>query len=433
MLTASDTERRPRDASTGTEPDVVAPDIVVAELEPAQPATSRRDRERRRRRRWHRRVVLACLVALLAVPAWSLGHALVAHNTDPLRVRVVEWARDHHLAGVVNGIENYWYTHHPPKRGGTPKGGIPRVAVAAAPVTTAVTAAPVVVNTSIARPVSPPAPPPYAPANLRPFVTNSLVGEGVWQPAGRPVNGAPAAWVSYLRPDAVHTSELVGLAYFDMHHLTATLHEGTQLPGGGPWLHGARIDPSDYARIVGAFNSGFTLKSSKGGWYADGRTIAPLVPGRASIVTYRDGRADIAMWGRDATMTPDVTAVRQNLDLLIDGGKIATDVGSNWVWGGTLGNEVLVWRSGVGINMRGDLIYAGGPGLSVASLAAVLQRAGAVRSMELDINSYWVSAMTFTAGPTGAPVPRKLLANMSKPASIYLENQTRDFVELDAR
>ncbi|HEY1739009.1 MAG TPA: hypothetical protein VGI86_09880, partial [Acidimicrobiia bacterium] len=360
MLTAPETDSRWRDAPAEAEP------AIVVELEPAQPTPSRRDRERRRRRRVHRRVVLVCLAALLAVPAWSLGDALVAHNTDPLRVRVVEWARDHHLAGVVNGIENYWYTHHPPKSGGAPRGGIPRVAAAAAPVTTAVTPAPVAVNTTVARPVSA-APPPYAPTNLRPFVTSPLAGEGVWQPAGRPVRGASAAWVSYLRPDAVHTSELVGLAYFDMHHLTATLHEGTQLPGGGPWLHGARIDPSDYASVVGAFNSGFTLKSSKGGWYADGHTIAPLVPGRASIVTYRDGRADIAMWGRDATMAPDVTAVRQNLNLLIDGGAIATDVGSNWVWGGTLGNDVFVWRSGVGINMRGDLIYAGGPGLSVAS------------------------------------------------------------------
>ncbi len=255
----------------------------------------------------------------------------------------------------------------------------------------------------------------------------------MWQPVGRPVAGAPAAWVSYLRPDAVHTSELVGLLHLDMHRLRATLHEGTQLPGGGPWAQGPRIDPSAYGRVVAAFNSAFTLKSSKGGWYAEGRTIAPLVPGRASLVTYRDGHVAIAQWGRDATMTPDVTAVRQNLNLLVDNGVPAADVGSSWVWGGTLGNEVYVWRSAVGIDARGDLVYAGGPALNVASLAAVLQRAGAVRALELDINSYWVSAMSFTAGPDGGVVPRKLLASMSKPAGIYLENQTRDFVELDAR
>ena len=132
-------------------------------------------------------------------------------------------------------------------------------------------------------------------------------------------------------------------------------------------------------------------------------------------------------------MSPDVTAVRQNLNLLIDHGAPAPDLGSNWVWGGTLGNEVYVWRSAVGINARGDLIYGGGPGLSVGSLAAVLQRAGAVSAMELDINSYWVSAMTYTSGGNGAPVPRKLLDSMSKPAGIYLESQTRDFIELDAK
>jgi hypothetical protein len=380
-----------------------------------------------------RRTVLVVLVALLAVPGWSLGNALAAQNTDPLRVRVVEWARDHHLGGVVSRVENYWYSHHQPPRGGAPKGGIPRVATAAAPVVTTAAVAPTTVAPQAQPAPTTAAPPPFAPRALVPFVTDPLPGEGAWQAVGRPVGNAPAAWVSYLRPDAVHTSELVGVLYLDMHQLRATLHEGTQLPGGGPWQAGARVAPDDYASVVATFNSAFTLKNSKGGWYAEGRTIAPLVAGRASLVTYRDGHADIVDWGRDAVMNPDITAVRQNVGLLIDHGAVSPDVNQAWMWGGTVDNTVLVWRSGVGIDARGDLIYAGGPGLDVGSLAAVLQRAGAVRAMELDINSYWVSAMTYTPDGTGGLVPRKVLASMSKPAGIYLENQTRDFVELDGR
>ncbi len=432
MLTEPDGVDEVKDVTIDTDSDIdidVLPEhaVPVVELDTAIPAVPRREREAKRRRRRRRRIVLAVVLAVLAVPGWSLGRTLMANNTDPLRIRVVEWARDHHMGGLADYLENFWYMHHPPKRGGTPKGGIPRVAVNESPSTS-----PTVTASTVAV-IAHPLPPPFAPTAIAPFVSNPLPGEGVWQAAGRPVDGAPAAWVSYLRPDAVHTSELVALAYFDMHRLRGTLHEGTQLPGGGPWQHGARVDPADYPRLVATFNSAFTLHSSKGGWYAEGRTIAPLVPGRASLVTYRDGHVAIGQWGRDVTMTPDVTAVRQNLDLLVDHGVPAANVGSNGVWGGTLGNAVYVWRSAVGISARGDLIYAGGPGLTVASLAAVLQRAGAVRAMELDINSYWVSAMTYTSGPNGTVVPRKLLGSMAKPAGIYLENQTRDFVELDAR
>ena len=82
---------------------------------------------RRRRVRLQRCVAALLLVlSLLAVPAWSLGHTLAANNTDPLSVRVVEWARNHHLGGLVSYVEDSWYSDHQPPKGGTPKGGIPR-------------------------------------------------------------------------------------------------------------------------------------------------------------------------------------------------------------------------------------------------------------------------------------------------------------------
>ena len=248
-----------------------------AALPPRAPRPERTSPVRRRRLR---RGLLLGALALVAVPAWSLGRVLLADNTDPLGVRVVEWARDHHLGGLVNDVEHYWYTHHQPKRGGTPKGGIPKAPTRVARATT---------PASGRRPRH----------NITPFVATPLPGEGVWQPAGRQLHGAAIAWIAYLRPDPIHTSDLVGVARFDMHNLRATLHAGTQLPGGGPWRHGALVDPTDYSRVFAAFNSGFKLDSSHGGYYAEGRTVAPLQDGRASFVTYADGHADIALW--DAT------------------------------------------------------------------------------------------------------------------------------------
>ena len=61
----------------------------------------------------------------------------------------------------------------------------------------------------------------------------------------------------------------------------------------------------------------------------------------------------------------------------------------------TLGNAIRVWRSGVGIDRRGNLIYAAANDQTVGSLAAILIHAGAVRAMELDINTYWTSFITY--------------------------------------
>ena len=86
---------------------------------------------------------------------------------------------------------------------------------------------------------------------------------------------------------------------------------------------------------------------------------------------------------------------RQNLPLIVDHGRPNPELGNSAVWGATIGDAVLVWRSGIGIDRHGNLIYAAGNDQTVASLAAALIRAGAVRAMELDINPYWVSFITY--------------------------------------
>ena len=381
--------------------------------------------DRRHPRRRHV-VVAAIVIGVLAVPGWSLGRTLMANTTDPLSIRVVEWARDHRLGGVVSTVERFWYSHHQPPKGGTPKGDIPRAPKLA--VTTRVRPlrrARPIVKASV----------PAGPPSIAPLVDRPLPGEGMWQPSGRLVGGRPALWITYLRPDSVHTSLLAGVAHLDMSRLTATLHAGTQVPGGGPWVHGARIASSDYPFVVAAFNSAFRLDNSGGGYYAEGRTVQALVPGRASFVTYADGHVDVGVWGRDDNMAPGVTAVRQNLGLIVDGGAVVAGLAdaNSSQWGGTVGNKIYVWRSGVGVDARGNLVYAAGPGLNVATLAEILRRAGCVRAMELDINTWWVSLSVYAPDGHGGLQPSNLLPSMVRPPDRYLSDSTRDFVEVDAR
>jgi hypothetical protein len=233
----------------------------------------------------------------------------------------------------------------------------------------------------------------------------------------------------------LHTSLIAGVAHLDMSRLTATLHPGTDVPGGGPWVQSAHIATADYPYVVAAFNSAFRLDNSRGGYFAEGRTVRPLVPGRASLVTYSDGHVDVGLWGRDDQLGSGVTAVRQNLGLIVDGGALVPGLAdsNSWLWGGTVGNRIYVWRSGVGVDARGNLVYAAGPGLNVETLAEILRRAGCVRAMELDINTWWVSFTVYTSNASGGVQSSNLLASMVRPPDRYLSDGTRDFFEIDRR
>jgi Phosphodiester glycosidase len=357
----------------------------------------------------------------ISVPIWSFARAVTVSNGDPFSANATEWARGHRLGWLVDGVEHVWYSHHQPPVGGAPLGGIAHVAP---PTLRPAVVLPPVTRNAVRKRV--------CPTNVAPFASAPLAGEGVWKSAGRSVG---SVCFTYLRPDAVHTSVLVGAAWMNMRDLKATLHNGTSVPGGGPWRASSFIAPSDFAHVVVAFNGGFRLGSSRGGYFTEGRTVRPLVSARASFVVYADGHVDVGMWGRDDSLVPGVASVRQNLDLLVDNGRPVAGISdaNSIQWGATLGNRIYTWRSGVGIDAHHNLVYVAGPGLNVATLAAVLQHAGCVRAMELDINADWVSLMTYTGTSPSTVTATKLLANMERPPDRYLHPGTRDFIELDAR
>ncbi len=221
----------------------------------------------------------------------------------------------------------------------------------------------------------------------------------------------------------------------DMRRLTATLHNGTEQPGGSGWRAGSQISAASYPQVAAAFNGGFRLDASNGGYFSEGRTVRPLVAGRASLVIFANGRVGIGMWGRDYQGGPTIVSVRQNLDLIVDNGQPVGGIAdaNSGKWGATLGNKIYTWRSGAGIDAKGNVVYVGGPGLNVQTLAGLLQRAGCVRAMELDINPSWVTLMAYSGTSPSTITATKLLNDMQRPANRYLQPGTRDFVEFDLR
>lgn len=190
--------------------------------------------------------------------------------------------------------------------------------------------------------------------------------------------------------------------------------------------HGA---PSLVTNLVAAFEGGFQFAVSNGGFEQDGVVGAPLVEGAASLVELTNGRVEIGAWGSEVGPSPAVSAVRQNLTLLVDHGAVLPTASENPLvtWGYSLGNLLATWRSGLGITSHGNLVWVGGPGLSPATLGSMLVWAGAVRGMQLDINPYWVSFATFAEGPNGL-VATNLLPSMAQAPTHYLVPFWRDFV-----
>ena len=292
--------------------------------------------------------------------------------------------------------------------------------------------APVVTTTTTTTAVRAHLPPPVA---LSAFQVPPVMGEGQWQRAGRLVGGLTAVYTTTLRlPD--NPSVSAGVAWMDTTLLRATLYSGSLSPGGLFWQNTAPISAAASQSLVAAFNGGFLLKDSNGGYLSEGHLVAPLRPGAASLVIKSDGSITVGQWGRDVTMAPDVVSVRQNLTLLVDGGHPVPGLNPNdtSTWGFALNGVVTTWRSGLGVTANGALVYVAGP-MNIVDLAAVLVRSGAVRAMVLDMNPLWSVFATYS--PTtvdGLASPANgtdLLATMvQSPQRFFEPTYSRDFVTM---
>lgn len=337
----------------------------------------------------------------------SLVGALAAPSNTPTSVQFVEWLRGNGAAALVSSIENAYYSFNTPATGGPGLKKLPHVGTGAA-----------------ARASS------YRPPPIAPVLSPALPGEGVWHGTGLAVNGAPPVLVTTFRPDPSYPQVVAGVAWIDRTRTSVQLYPGRYEPpnsGNVP----AEVPPALRGGLVATFNSGFKLEDGHGGFVAFGRTYAPLHKGQATIIRYRNGTTDVRTWTGGRAPGPGIEFARQNLPLIVEGGRLNPSLANGALWGLTLGNAVRVWRSGVGVDAHGNLIYASADLQTAQSLARILQRAGAVRAMELDINYEWTTFNFY--GGWGAARPQKLLPGMNRPATRYLTPDDRDFFAVYAR
>jgi Phosphodiester glycosidase len=374
--------------------------------------------KRRLRDRLWLRVTSGVVAVLLVVVGWSVGHALTVSGGGSVSERLAEWARDHYLGPVVTFGE--WLTYSPPKKGGQPSisltaPGSPFVNPREAGQKQAISYGP--------------------PPTLKTFASRALPGEGVWRVLAT-AHGDPAIYGTYLRASSVYSSYVVGVASMNQNLLRFELRPGVEDPGPGNWKASPGIAPGTRTGLEATFNGGFKIATAGGGFYLNGLTRGTLTNGAASLVYYRDGHLAIGVWGRSLHLTPDVVGVRQNLKPIVENGKVPASVSQNILtqWGATLGGGYYVWRSGIGITASGRIVFAYGPALNVQELAAVLQRAGVVTGIQLDINPDWMSFEYYRRGNHPRdPTPVNLLPNQIQPPDRYYSLSSRDFTAVYAQ
>ena len=368
----------------------------------------------RRRRKIIFRSVSGVLAVLILITGYSLYGALSAPGNMSTQARVAEWARGHGMGFAVTWLENQQYQNDKPKTGGNLS---PQQLAELSPPS----ASPTLAKDEH---VLPP---------MQPFVPNPAPGEGDWRPTVV-VNGVPVIQTAQLRSDPQHMEYLSAVAWMDQKHANFVLHPGAQQPGTAGYNQTDHLAGNQLKNLIATWNGAFLLNpnDAHGGFYLNGKTYGHLVDGQASEVFYKDGTMNVGAWnsGQGFQMDPNVVGVRQNLKLLVDNGQINPSVDSDDknLWGVTVKNAYFVWRSGIGITKDGNVVYAIGPALSVRTLAELLQRAGAVRGMELDINQEWVSYMTYDGSKDPLnPVSTKLL-NFARTEKRYFSTEERDFV-----
>ena len=373
-------------------------------------------RERRReaaakRRRRRRRLLFA--TPFLGLLCWAIvSYAIWMLEPTSMRfeARSVEWVRAEVPFGnsLVDEIEHVYYSANAPKKGGPAPKSLPAVGL----------------NLPRPRRTKPAAWPPP----IKPVFAHPLPGEGIWKPTGPSIDGGPPVLVTTFRPEAEYPELLAYVAWFDHTRTAIGYYPGRYEPPNAAVRGPMMVPYSQRWRLLATFNGGFTYEDGENGSNVNGHVNEPLKDGKATLLGYRDGRVEIVKWSGGPNAGPEVAWARQSLAPIVWNGHLNPELNedpNSPEWGFTLGGVTRVWRTGVGIDRRGNLIFVAAEGQTVISIAKILQHIGAVRAMEFDINPDWHTLITYTHH--NGLIPRMVEPQPNQSPDRYLVPDDRDF------
>jgi hypothetical protein len=246
------------------------------------------------------------------------------------------------------------------------------------------------------------------------------------------VDGGPPVLVTTYRTEEAYPQIVAYVTWFDHTRTASAYYPGRYEPPSAALRGPAEIPFSQRHRLLATFNGGFIYADGLNGDAVNGVTNEPLKQGNATVVAYRNGSVNIVRWNGGPSPGRNVAWARQSLPLIIANGKLNPALSLGTEWGYTLGDAVRVWRTGLGIDQHGNLIYAAANYQTVITLAKILKRAGAVRAMELDINPEWYTLITYRH-EHGRLAPTQVAYNYQQPSTRYLVPDDRDFFAIYRR
>ena len=383
-------------------------------------------------RRWRRRRILIA-APFVVVVLWA-GVSYTVWTLQPTSMtwgeHSAEWVRNDVPFGnwMVDQGEHAYYTANAPKTGGPQLKTLPAVGLTPAQTSSPGSASsPGPAGSPTSSPTSPVA---VGPPAVTPVFPHPLPGEGVWKPAGPSLNGGPPVLVTTFRPETAYPEIVAYVAWFDHTRTEIGYYPGRYEPPSAVDRGPMMVPVDQRNRLLATFNGGFTYVDGDNGSADNGRTNEPLKDGNATLIGYRDGRVAIVNWSGGPNAGSDVAWARQSLAPIVWNGKLNPELNddpNSAQWGYTLGGTTRVWRSGVGVDSRGNLIYVAADDQTVITLAKILQHAGAVRAMEFDINPEWHTLITYTHNDNGDLVPTLVGPNPMQTSNRYLVPDDRDF------
>ena len=403
-------------AASGASPDLATPSQDPEVPEQVRDPARRRRRKRRltRRGRLVRAFIVAPLVVVLVWATVSYSVWMLRPTSLSWSVNSVEWVRYNVPFGIGNWVadhvEQVYYSSQAPKKGGPQLKSLPKVGVTTphGPTTHDL-------RRLHGRRRSPRSSPTRFPA------------KGSGSRPGHRSMVVPPILVTTYRPDPNYPQIVAYVAWFDHSRTELGYYPGRYEPPNAAVRGPAMVPYSQRSRLLATFNGGFTYVDGDNGSADNGQTNEPLKDGNATLIGYTDGRVDIVNWSGGPNPGPGVAWARQSLAPIVWNSQLNptlnTDPNSPQ-WGYTLGGVTRVWRTGVGIDARGNLIYVAADDQTVVSIAQILQHVGAVRAMEFDINPEWHSLNTYN--PPGLN-PTMVGPNPNQSPDRYLVPDDRDF------
>ena len=325
------------------------------------------------------RALALVVLAFVAVVAWSYSSYVITNDDGGFLQRSAAWARNNHLGAVVDQLEKWKYSD-PPSNDPADELGI-----SAETVVTTTTVPP---STTIAPELT------VEPENVAPLVTPALENEGVWLPISETSDGKVVVWAMSMRPIPDRSSVVATYVTIDQESLVAGLFNGSELPGG-TWVNDSHLRGNQVESVIATFNGGFRFEHMRGGYFTEGKMVEPLQDGEATFAISNEGKVLIGQYGRDMTNDGSWKSLRQNLPLMVDGGKDNVANNPGVYWGSDYNDVIYVLRSAVCQMKSGAIVYAIVGNVDIKLLSQSLLAIGCERAMQLDINGNWPRLITY--------------------------------------